>query len=92
MGGALLVWELCVIDFAPRSQVPLYMSLHTFLTGLRGIIAPFFGVWLAKQIGLVPAFGAFAAVYIGGSLMLAVLVRSPKREADRPLDSDEPEH
>ena len=92
MGGALLVWELCVIDFAPRSRVPLYMSLHTFLTGARGIVAPFFGVWLARQIGLVPTFGALAAVYIGGSIMFAVIVRPPGREADQPLDSDGPGH
>ena len=48
-GGGLLVYELCVIDFAPPGRVALYMGLHTFLTGIRGVAAPFVGVWLASM-------------------------------------------
>lgn len=39
--GADLAWSLWVTKVAPPSRVAEYMSVHTFLTGLRGITAPF---------------------------------------------------
>jgi hypothetical protein len=47
-GGSMLVWLLASNIFAPRDEVPIYMGIHQFLTGLRGLIAPFAGIFLAS--------------------------------------------
>jgi MFS family permease len=39
-GGGNVVWNLWVTKLAPGHRVADYMSVHTFLTGLRGLVAP----------------------------------------------------
>ncbi len=41
-----LVWNLGHNEFAPPEKSGDYMAVHVMLTGLRGFIAPFFGVFL----------------------------------------------
>lgn len=38
--GGDVAWSLWVTKFAPPGRVADYMSAHTFLTGVRGVIAP----------------------------------------------------
>jgi len=38
--GADVAWSLWVTKFAPPERVADYMSVHTFFTGVRGLIAP----------------------------------------------------
>ncbi len=38
--GADVAWSLWVTKFAPPERVADYMSVHTFFTGVRGILAP----------------------------------------------------
>jgi MFS family permease len=38
--GGDVAWNLWVTKFAPPSLVPDYMVVHTFFTGVRGVIAP----------------------------------------------------
>jgi len=38
--GADVAWSLWVTKFAPPERVADYMSVHTFFTGVRGVIAP----------------------------------------------------
>ena len=38
--GADVAWSLWVTKFAPAERVADYMSVHTFFTGLRGVLAP----------------------------------------------------
>lgn len=57
-GGSPVVWPLWVTKIAPADKVQEFMALHTFLTGVRGIIAPFLGfLYIAffpiKSIGTV---------------------------------------
>lgn len=44
--GGDVSWNLWVTKFADPEQVAEYMSVHAFLTGLRGLIAPFIGFHL----------------------------------------------
>ncbi len=70
--GGDIAWSLWVTKFAPRERVSSYMAVHTFFTGVRGLIAPIVGFQLLnymsmKEIGLfcgalilvanVPLFG-----------------------------------
>lgn len=38
--GGDVAWSLWVTKFAPPERVADYMSVHTFFTGIRGVIAP----------------------------------------------------
>jgi hypothetical protein len=38
--GADVAWGLWVTKFAPPGRVADYMSVHTFFTGVRGVVAP----------------------------------------------------
>src|SRR6185295_19126359 len=38
--GADVAWSLWVTKFAPPERVADYMSVHTFFTGVRGMLAP----------------------------------------------------
>jgi len=38
--GADVAWSLWVTKFAPPDRVADYMSVHTFFTGVRGVLAP----------------------------------------------------
>jgi len=40
-GGGHIVWSLWVTKYAPPDQTADYMAVHTFLTGTRGVAAPF---------------------------------------------------
>ena len=45
-GATMLLWSLQQMYFARKQDVPKYMGIHCTLTGIRGLIAPFFGAWL----------------------------------------------
>lgn len=38
--GGDVAWSLWVTKFAPAGMVPDYMAVHTFFTGIRGLLAP----------------------------------------------------
>jgi len=48
--GGDVAWSLWVTKFAPPERVADYMSVHTFFTGLRGVVAPMLGFWLAQTV------------------------------------------
>lgn len=45
--GGEIIWTLWVTKFANSDKVVEYMSVHTFLTGARGVIAPFIAFMVA---------------------------------------------
>lgn len=49
MGGGFLAWNLWVTRIAPTEKVSAYMSVHTALTGIRGVLAPFLGYLLLTR-------------------------------------------
>jgi hypothetical protein len=63
--GATLVWGIWVTKVASIERVPAYMSVHTAISGLRGLISPFLGYYLLAQASLVHS-------YIIGLIMIAI--------------------
>jgi hypothetical protein len=58
--GGNIAWSLWVTKFAKSEQVAEYMSVHTFLCGVRGVIAPYIAfpaiaLLGPKAIGLIGA-------------------------------------
>ena len=64
--GGDVAWGLWVIKFAPADRVADYMSVHTFLTGVRGFLAPLLAFYLGGKLdsltGLAWASCALIAV------------------------------
>jgi MFS family permease len=50
VAGGDVAWSLWVTKFAPADHVADYMSVHTFLTGVRGILAPLTAFHVVKKL------------------------------------------
>ena len=50
--GGDVAWSLWVTKVAPPNRVADYMSVHTFFTGVRGLLAPITAFQLAKTLEL----------------------------------------
>lgn len=83
--GGDIAWSLWVTKFAPENRVADYMSVHTFFTGLRGVIAPLTAFQLARVFELT-TLGWFSAllIFAASALLLPEIklgVREKKGEA-----------
>jgi hypothetical protein len=60
IAGGDVAWSLWVTKLAPPERVADYMSVHTFFTGVRGLLAPVVGFslvahWPMKAVGALSA-------------------------------------
>jgi hypothetical protein len=46
LGGGTLAWNLGHLHFAKSAEAEVYMGIHVFLAGVRGLLAPLLGMWL----------------------------------------------
>lgn len=76
--GGDVAWSLWVTKFAPAERVADYMSVHTFFTGLRGVIAPIAVFQLAKywSVSAISWLGA-------GMIVVATLILIPEIKSGR---------
>ncbi|MES2309067.1 MAG: MFS transporter, partial [Verrucomicrobiota bacterium] len=82
IAGGDVAWALWVTKFSPPQHVAEYMSVHTFMTGLRGIIAPWVGFWIADH------FSISTAAWIGALMILIatlMLLKEPKQNVVEPI-------
>lgn len=77
--GGNIAWTLWVTKFANEENVAEYMSVHTFLTGCRGVIAPFIAFRIAYTVGPVWVALIGAAMIFVATLMLAPAILSQRR-------------
>jgi len=86
ISGGVLGWNLGHHDFASPERAGQYMSVHTTLTGIRGVCAPLIGIALYEMFEYVrPGAGAwvfalFGAISLVGAISFVVLARSMRRE------------
>ena len=76
IAGGDVAWSLWVTKFSPPKLVAEYMSIHLFLTGIRGIVAPSVGFWIVAH------YSISTAAWTGAILIListAMLFREPKK-------------
>jgi len=71
--GGDVAWSLWVTKFAPPGRVADYMSVHTFLTGVRGVLAPAFAFYFASQFSL-----EVLAAISSGLILLATALLIPE--------------
>ncbi len=73
-GGGNVAWNLWVTKLAPGDHVGEYMSVHTFFTGIRGIITPWLGFYLLREHGGAAfAWTCFIFVFLSSLAVLPLL-------------------
>jgi MFS family permease len=76
--GGDVAWSLWVTKFAPSERVADYMSVHTFFTGVRGVLAPLVVFQLAQHLSVV------VISWIGaGMIFVATLILIPEIKLGR---------
>ncbi len=78
--GGNVAWSLWVTKFAKEENVAEYMSVHTFLTGCRGVIAPFIAFRMASTVG--PMWVGFigSGMIFVATAMLGPAIMSHRRD------------
>jgi MFS family permease len=71
--GGDVAWGLWVTKFAPPPRVADYMSVHTFFTGVRGVLAPLVAFHLLNIVS-IPTLGWIS----GGLIALASILLLPE--------------
>ncbi len=79
--GGDVAWGLWVTKFAPPEHVADYMSVHTFFTGVRGVVAPLVAFHLIRHVPLATMGWISAGLILLASLLLLPEVRlgQPRR-------------
>lgn len=77
--GGNVTWALWVTKLAPKHAVAEYMSVHTFLTGMRGLVAPTLAFAMLK----VMSFDTFA-ILCGVSILFASGFITVRRRSSDP--------
>ncbi|MFH1110881.1 MAG: MFS transporter [Planctomycetota bacterium] len=81
-GGGALAWNLGHLHFAKADEAEVYMGIHVFLAGVRGLIAPLAGMWLWTVIGW-PVWLIALALALSGLAVYASLARLEQQPTRR---------
>lgn len=68
-GGGEIFFNLFVTKLAKPERVADYMSVHTFLAGVRTLLTPFFGFFIV-QWASIPVLAAFSATLVIVALVI----------------------
>lgn len=78
LAGGNVAWALFVTKLAPEHAVAEYMSVHTFLTGIRGVAAPFIAYAMVRWWSFSVMAWACGLLVIAASGFIAA-----RRKGDR---------
>jgi MFS family permease len=70
LSGGDLAWSLWVTKFAPPHLVADYMSVHTFFTGVRGVLAPLLAFQLIAILSIETMGVICTGIIVVASLLL----------------------
>ena len=85
--GGNIAWSLWVTKFAKAEQVAEYMSVHTFLCGVRGVIAPFLAFPMIAHLGPRWVGGAGVVFLSVATLMIWPHLRAKQGDEDERPDT-----
>lgn len=82
--GGNVAWSLWVTKFAKGAHVAEYMSVHTFLTGVRGVLAPFIAFKLLEQQGgaIIGMIGAGLIIFATFMILPSVRWKAERQEKE----------
>jgi hypothetical protein len=78
VAGGDVAWTLWVTKFAPPDRVADYMAVHTFFTGLRGVVAPLVAFHVVAGLSIGTLGGIAAGMIVLASLILVREIRFDK--------------
>jgi len=84
--GGNVTWSLWVTKLAPQHAVAEYMSVHTFFTGLRGLIAPFLAFYLIDRVSFANIGIAAAVSILAASGFITIRARGGDGASSSRLD------
>lgn len=84
IAGGDVAWSLWVTKFAPPDRVADYMSVHTFFTGLRGMVAPVLAFQLLSVLSLQAVSGLAAGLIMIGTVVFFAEVGAGKHARRAP--------
>lgn len=82
--GGPILWNLWVTRIAPPRQTSIYMSIHTFMTGIRGSIAPAVGFLAISGISFRLVGGISFLLILLSVLMLMPIRNDPRAAPAQP--------
>ena len=68
--GGDVAWSLWVTKFSPPDRVAEYMAVHTFFTGVRGVLAPLAGFFLIAHVSMAVLGWIAAGLILAATLLL----------------------
>jgi MFS family permease len=77
--GGDVAWSLWVTKFAPPHRVADYMSVHTFLTGVRGVLAPLVGFYLINRFAVTSVAAVSGTLILAATLLLIPEIKFGRR-------------
>ncbi len=77
--GGDVAWSLWVTKFAPPERVADYMSVHTFFTGLRGVVAPVVAFQLITHWTVAQISWVSVGLILAGTALLIPELKFGKR-------------
>ncbi len=85
MSGGNIAWSLWVTKIAKPDDVAEYMSVHTALAGMRGVIAPALGFLLAGTIAIEYLTWFSILLIAAGTIILTPETRIRRRRPGAPV-------
>ena len=76
--GADVAWSLWVTKFAPPERVADYMSVHTFFTGVRGVLAPMVAFYFIAGLPVNYVGWICAGLILIGTTLLVPEIKAGK--------------
>ena len=78
--GGTILWTLWTTRFAAADRLMEYQSVHGFLTGVRGVLAPFLAFAVAGSLGPSMVAWVSAGLLAAATLMIAPEIRGEWRK------------
>ena len=79
--GGSIAWNLWITKYAPPGKATAYMSVHVFLTGVRGTIGPMIGFWTVSHVGPIWMGLISAGMMVTATIMLLPTIHISRQNA-----------
>jgi len=87
--GGDVAWSLWVTKFAPPERVADYMAVHTFFTGVRGVIAPIVAFQLALELPMAVLGFISSTLIVAATLLLVPEIKLGRKIVPAPAVIEE---
>lgn len=83
MGGGHIAWSLWVTRYSDEGRTADYMAVHTFLTGVRGLAAPFLAYAALEGLSLQSVVNVGTLLVLLATALVGAIVAFDRRRRGR---------